>query len=716
MVCCVLVIALCKTVAAEEGMWIPMLIEQLNIKQMQDIGLKLSAEDIYSVNRSSLKDAIVQFGGGCTAEIISPEGLILTNHHCGYGAIQRQSSLEHDYLTNGFWATSHDEELPCPGLTVTLLIRMEEVTEKALQGVTGSMNQMQRGQLVKQNIEKIEKEATAGTGYEAKVRPFYYGNQYYLFVNEVFRDVRLVGAPPSSIGKFGGDTDNWMWPRHTGDFSLFRIYTDKDNKGAAYSKDNVPYRPKYFLPVSLKGYQKKDFTFVFGYPGTTREYLTSYAIDLTTNIENPLRIDLRKKKLDIINAAMESDQLVKIQYSAKAAGIANFWKKMIGESRGIKRLNGLAKKQAFEQKFQCWTDSLSLTMQRYGGLLRSFEATYREYRATDIASIYLTEAGQGIELVRFAAGFRELVKYSKAKPIKPDLVASSIKSLQRTTREFFRNYSAAVDKQLMSAMLGAMLTGMDPKSTPDIFAFIAKKYAGNADTYAAYVFGHTLLADSSTVLVFLADYKPSMVKNLEKDPAFNLAVSIYQCNENNVLPKAMVFNAVTDSLQRTYMQGQMEMQRDKRFYPDANSTLRIAYGQVNDYCPADAVTYNFFTTLGGVIQKEDPAIYDYTVDPKLKFLYLNRDFGPYCDRDSTMHVAFTASNHTTGGNSGSPVLNAEGQLIGINFDRNWEGTMSDMMYDPSQCRNIALDIRYCLFIIDKMAGAKWLIAEMNIVR
>ncbi len=701
---------------AEEGMWIPMLLEQLNIKRMQDLGLKLTAEDIYSINHSSLKDAIVQFGGGCTAEIVSPQGLILTNHHCGLGAIQRHSSLRNDYLTDGFWARSFDEELPSQGITVTLLVRMEDVTARVLEGVNDNMNQLQRAQIIKLNADKIEREAMLNNHYEAKIRPFYYGNQFYLFVNEVFKDVRLVGAPPSSIGKFGGDTDNWMWPRHTGDFSIFRIYANKENQPAVYSKDNVPYKPKNYLPISLKGYQKNDFTFVFGYPGSTREYLTSYGVNLTANVENPLRIGLRQQRLDIMKSAMEESRLVRIQYTAKANGIANYWKKMIGESRGIRRFDAVAKKVHFEELFQAWADSTQAHKSRYGNLLPAFKSAYERYLPVDQSSIFINEAGQGIEIVRYASIFRELVRISKMKETKPDEIARLIDNLEKSSRDFFKNYSASIDRKIMVAMLKEMDVHMDRLFLPGVFAEIDKSYKHNIEEYAADLFATSVFSDSSRVLNFLNGFKASKIKALEKDPAYRLMISINECNDEKILPLMISITARIDSLQRIYMAGQMEMQQGKTLYADANSTLRIAFGKVDDYYPADAVKYDYFTTLSGVLQKEDSTIYDYQVDQRLKELFRQKDYGVYADQDGTIHVAFTASNHTTGGNSGSPVLNADGQLIGINFDRNWEGTLSDLMYDPSQCRNISIDIRYCLFVIDKVANNKRLIDEMKIVQ
>ena len=713
---------------AEEGMWIPMLLGQLNIKQMQDMGMKLSAEDIYSVNHSSLKDAIVLFGGGCTAEIVSSDGLILTNHHCGLGNIQRHSTVEHDYLTNGFWADSRDEELPNPGLTVTLLVRMEDVTEKVLAGVDNKMNQLQRSQLIKQHIEILEKEAIKGTHYEARIRPFYYGNQYYLFINEVFRDIRLAGAPPSAIGKFGGDTDNWMWPRHGGDFSVFRIYANKENKPAEYSKENVPYKPKNFLPVSLKGYQKGDFTFIFGYPGSTREYLTSYGVDLIANKENPLRIRLRQKRLDIINEAMNGNRNIRIQYTSKYQGIANGWKKMIGETKGIRKLNAVAKKQEYEIKFQLWADSVGSrqlavgseksvvgTGNRYISLLSEFEQYYTLYLPVDLASVYLTEAGMGIEIVRFASNFFELVTISTKKETKEEDVSKLLDKLKKSAKAFFKDYQQSIDSQVMTEMITEMKKNMNNDYLPVFFIELEKNYKNDFSAFTNDLFNQSFLTDSTRLNIFLNNYKRMDYKKLEKDPAFKLSKSIYSTNEKDVAPFISRFNGKIDSLQRIYMAGQMEFEKDKQFYPDANSTLRISYGKVDDYKPADGIHYDYYTTSQGILEKEDSAIYDYAVDQRLKNLFMAKDFGRYSDKDGTLHIAFTASNHTTGGNSGSPVLDANGYLIGLNFDRNWEGTMSDLMYDPDQCRNITLDIRYCLFIIDKYAGAGNLIREMKII-
>lgn len=711
-----LVVAFSFSLSAEEGMWIPLLLQQLNIKQMQDMGLKLSAEDIYSINHSSLKDAVVQFGGGCTAEIVSPNGLMLTNHHCGLGSIQRLSTPVHDYLADGFWANSFGEEISCPGLTITLLIRMEEVTAKILQNVTDEMPEFQRMQIVKQNISEVEKEAISGNSYEAKVRSFYYGNQYYLFVTETFKDIRLVGTPPYDIGQFGGDTDNWMWPRHGGDFSVFRIYVNSRNEPAEYSKDNRPYKPKSFLPVSLKGYQEGDFTFVFGYPGSTREYLTSCGVDLIANQENPVRINLRRQRLEIINKAMNESKQVRMQYTSKHQGIANGWKKMIGETMGIKKIDAIAKKRAFEEKFQKWADSISsIRHTSYTTLLNEFSQTYDKFKPVDIASVYLTEAGMGIEIVRFADGFADLVKKSKDKKTTTEEIMKSVLKIKNTAKNFYKDYQPMIDRQVFEAMTKEMMEKMDEQFLPGAFQDFEKKYHRNFTRITQDYFDHSMLTDSARLFRFLSGYKVSDSKKMEKDLLYRFSESIFDRYTKDVSPKSQKYNADIDSLQRIYMAGQMEMGK-YRFYPDANSTLRIAYGNVCGFQPADAVSYNYFTTSNGILEKENPDIYDYTLQPKLKKIFTDRDFGPYCDKDGSLHIAFTATNHTTGGNSGSPVLDANGYLLGLNFDRNWEGTMSDLMYDPDLCRNISLDIRYCLFVIDKFAGARRLIDEMKIIQ
>jgi hypothetical protein len=699
---------------ADEGMWIPMLLEQLNQKDMQTMGMKITAEDIYSINHSSLKDAILLFGGGCTAEFVSNQGLILTNHHCGYSNIQSHSTLDHDYLTNGFWARNTSEELTNPSLTATLLIRMEDVTAKVLAVVRKNMTEIQRDEAIEKICKSIEKEAVTGTHYKASIKPFYYGNQYYMFITEVFKDIRLVGAPPSNIGKFGGDSDNWMWPRHTGDFSIFRVYVGKDNKPAEYSADNVPYQPKKHLEISLKGAEKNDFTFVFGYPGRTQQYLTSHAVDLLSNSDNPARIKMRDKRLEIIGSDINSDKLIRIQYSAKYASIANGWKKWIGENRGINRMQAIAKKQNLEKEFDNWVQKDENRIKEYGGLIKDFENTYNDLKPYTMASVYFSEAGLAPEIIRFAWGFKKLVDQSKDSKIKPEDFQKTLDQYQKGLIGYFKNYNVNTDKKIFAELMKIYFQDCDLAFQPKAFEAIKNKYKGDFSKFADDIYSKSFMSTIEKSTEFLNKYKTGSYKKLEKDPAYILATSIYNNYIDNIQGKLLGLSDKTDSLYRVYVKAMMEMQPDKRFYPDANSTLRVTYGKVNDYYPRDAVHYTHYTTIEGIMQKEDPAIYDYVVEPKLKALYKTKDYGRYANKSGEMPVAFIGTNHTTGGNSGSPVLNAYGQLIGLNFDRNWEGTMSDVIYDPDQCRNITLDIRYCLFIIDKYAGADNLIKEMTI--
>ena len=702
-------------VSADEGMWIPMLLEQLNEEEMQSMGMKISAEDIYSVNRSSLKDAIVLFGGGCTAEVVSDQGLLLTNHHCGYRSIQGHSTVEHDYLTNGFWAMDKSEELPNPGLSVTFLIRMEDVSEQVLEGVTSDMTEMQRDSVTANNIDNIKKEAVGDSHYKAIVRPFYHGNEYYLFITETFMDVRLVGAPPSNIGKFGGDTDNWMWPRHTGDFSIFRIYADSSNMPAEYSENNVPYKPRHHIPISLDGYEKGDFTFVFGFPGRTQEYLPSYAIEMITEVSNPVKIELREARINTFNKYMEADPAVRIQYSAKLAGVANYWKKMIGENRGIDAINAMAKKEALQEEFQTWAEA-NPKRDRYEGLLPAFEEYYNRITPYELATDYIFEAGLGMELVRFARNYERLVEMSKQEDIDREKLEQAIDWYLDRIDGFFKDYYMPIDQEVMAKLFRLYGENVPAEFRPDFFETVDKKFKGDYKEYTDWVFRKSMFTDKEKMLDFLDNYKARHHKKIEKDPAYKIFMSIGDLYEEKISPQLRNSYPHRDSLQRLYMAGLMEMQPDKRFYPNANSTLRVHYGLVDDYYPRDGVKYLHYTTLEGIMEKENPDIYDYVVEEKLKELYQAKDYGPYADEDGNMHVCFIAQNHTTGGNSGSPAMNANGELIGINFDRNWEGTMSDLMYDPDLCRNIMIDIRYLLFIVDKFAGAGHLVDEMTIIR
>jgi hypothetical protein len=711
----ILLISFFSPIAAIEGMWIPILLEEQNEQEMQAMGMRLSAEDIYSVNQSSLKDAIVIYGRGCTGSIISPEGLALTNHHCGFGVIQRLSTLENDYLLNGFWAMNRDEELRSPGLTVTLMKRMDHVTQEVLEGVTTQMAETMRDSIISLNISAIEKYAADTSGYDTRIRPFYYGNEFYIIFSETFLDIRLVGAPPSDIGKFGGDTDNWMWPRHTGDLALFRIYADTNNKPASYSPDNVPYQPAYHLPISINGVEEGDFAFVFGYPGRTRQYLPAIAVQSIVETTNPVAIELRERRIGIMKAAMKESRQVNIQYASKQAGIANGWKKMIGENRGIRRINAIEQKSAFEQEFMDWATSDPELQAKYGGIIPAFDEIYEELIPLYLSRTYLSEAGLGIELVRFANQFSALVRMSREKRKTDDELESQLATLRRNAAGFFKDYHAPIDEQVMAEMLERYFFDLNPVFHPVILSKLCAEFNCDFVLMSRKVFQNSIFSDHGRLERFLENYRPSHHRRIEKDLVFRLSAGLAEHFIKNISEPLQAYERRLDSLQRIYLQGMMQMQPERRFYPDANFTLRVSYGLVEGYEPRDAVQYNHYTSIDGIMEKVDLEVYDYMHNEKLSELHRNRDFGPYAASDGNLRVGFIASNHTTGGNSGSPVLNADGHLVGVNFDRNWEGTMSDLMYDPIQGRNISVDIRYCLFIIDKFAGAGYLLEEMTLI-
>ncbi|NQV01894.1 MAG: S46 family peptidase, partial [Bacteroidia bacterium] len=540
------------SLSADEGMWIPLLLNK-NIDQMQQMGWKLTAEDIYSINHSSLKDAIVKFGRGCTGEVVSPNGLLLTNHHCGFGVIQRHSSLENDYLTDGYWAQSMDKELPNPGLTVTFLVRMEDATSQVLDSVTDDLSEKERDALIRKNSKLIVDEAKEGTHYNASVIPYFHGNQYYLYVTEVFKDIRFVGAPPSGIGKFGGDTDNWMWPRHTGDFSVFRIYADTNNLPAEYSEDNVPYKPKHYFPISLGGYEKGDFTLLFGNPGSTREYLPSYAVDLIAFKENPVKIGLRQKRLDIIGYAMDTSRLVRIQYASKHAGISNYWKKMIGETRGIRRADGVTKKQQFEKKFQTWTHSKSGDQKDFTRILPMFEELYTELYPIDMASTYLREAGMAPEILRLALAAEKLINDAGDKTVPEEKIDTDVASLIQSAKGFYKNYQPLIDQKIAVEMLQEMQNHMEKSYLPDIFGWIGKKYNGDVNAYVENLFSSSIFTDSARLYAFLGNFKRKSAKKLSDDPTYLLGQSIMKSYREDVLPAGRAITSVIDSLQRIYM-------------------------------------------------------------------------------------------------------------------------------------------------------------------
>ena len=691
---------------AGEGMWIPMLLQH-NEKEMQEMGMRITADDIYSINHSSLKDAIVLFGGGCTGEIVSDYGLLLTNHHCGYDYIQQHSSVEHDYLTDGFWAMDRSQELPCPGLSVIFLREMRDVTSEVLYQVTDDMTEEKRQANIAENMKRIIAEVEKETQYKVSIKPFFLGNEYYLLLNEVYTDVRLVGCPPSNIGKFGGDTDNWVWPRHTGDFSVFRVYADKDGHPAKYSQDNVPYKPAKHLEISLKGADEGDFAFVFGYPANTNEYLPAIAVDQEANVIDPIAVDLRGKILDIYNQYQEQDKKVRIQYASKHAGLGNGWKKWMGVTEGINHFHGVQKKEAYEREFQDWALG-ARNRYMYIDLLKNFKEQYQALEPYRVAQTYLTNAGMNIEVISFAGSFNRLLQVTKDTP--QEEVDKMIASLKNITKDFFKDYYQPIDEDVAKAMLTEYLNHQPADFRPGFLNEIT-----DVNAYVEKLFDKTMFVSEEKVNAYLDGFKASKAKKLLKDPAMKAYQSLMGFYRYEIMPKVNPINKELSRLQRVYMKGQMAMEPEKRFSPDANFTLRVTYGRVEGFKPQDGKNFRHFTTLEGIMEKENPDIYDYVVEPKLKELYRRKDYGRYADKDGTMHVAFTASVHTTGGNSGSPILNADGQLLGLNFDRCWEGTMSDLIYDPDICRNISVDIRYVLFIIDKFAGAKNLIAEMDII-
>lgn len=699
---------------ADEGMWIPLLLKY-NEAEMQQMGFKLTAEDIYSVNSHSMKDAIVLFGGGCTGELISPEGLLITNHHCGYSIVQSLSSLENNYLHNGFWAKNKSEELPCPGLSVTFLVSMEDVTAKVLEGTTADQCEVDREKMIADNIATLTKEAVKGTHYTAVIKPFYYGNQYFMFINETFKDIRLVGTPPESIGKFGGDSDNWMWPRHTGDFSLYRIYSSSDGKPANYSKENIPYQSKRFFEISTKGIEEDDFTLVFGYPGTTRQFLISDAVKQITALQNPVAIHQRGERLDIMKKYMDQSIETRLLYSGKANSISNGWKKWIGENKGLKESKAIEKKMKEEEAFAQWVESDASLKEKYGTILQDLKNYYAIYEPYLVKNTYFMETFPAIELVNFA--YRNVlpaVYLAKEKSTTDEQWKAMMERLSKSADSFYKGFYKPIDKEVFSSLLHYYFSTINPNLIP----IELQKFVGMPkslfDHFAERVYENTIFTDVATFKNFVEKGDRKGFAKLEKSELFKLFMPAYEQYFNNY-DGLMDINNKINLFYRTYVAALMEKESEtKHFYPDANLTMRVTYGQVKGFTPEDGKEYIYCTTLKGVIEKEDPNVFDYKVDPKLKSLYESKDYGIYANEKGEMPVAFIASNHTTGGNSGSPVLNANGELIGVNFDRVWEGTMSDINYDVSRCRNISLDIRYFLFIVDKFANAQNILQELKI--
>jgi len=698
-------------VFADEGMWLPFLLKQLNESDMKKNGCKLSAKDIYDVNNASLKDAIVHFGGGCTAEIISDKGLLLTNHHCGYGAIANHSSVEKDYLTDGFWAMNQNEELSNPGLTATLIVRIEDVTAQINAGVSDKFSEKERDSIHQANSKLLIEAATKANKFEAFVKPFFYGNQYIMFVTQTYKDVRLVGAPPSFIGKFGGDTDNWVWPRHTGDFSVFRIYADKNNEPAEYSKDNVPYKPKRSLTISLKGVNEGDFTMVYGFPGRTQEYLFSDAVDITMNQSDPDRVALRDKRLTIMNRFMKGNDTTRIAYASNYASVANYWKKWMGEMQGLKKFDAVNKKKEFEKKFLELLSSDPAEKEKFNKVFNEFHTLYAEQKLYLKQNDYLGECLLGINALTAARAVEKLITTTKKYP--PESATKELSKYTPDIEKFFKGYNKAMDKAICRAMLEAYSQGIEKKMRVPAIDSLFTAHQNNYDAVTDKIYNESIFVNKEK---YLAALKNGDVKALENDIAYRLWKNISAHYNTNVTPQSNAIEAKLLDLYKQYVNKLTKVYKDKKFYPDANSTLRVAYGKVKPYKPRDGVVYTHFTTLDGMMEKEDPNNDDFIIFPKLKELYNKKDYGRFVDKDGTLHISFIASNHTTGGNSGSPVLNAKGELIGTNYDRVWEGTMSDIMFNPEICRNIILDVHYTLFVIDKYAGAGYLLNEMKIVQ
>ena len=697
---------------ADEGMWLPSLIQKLNISDMQKMGCELSADDIYTINHSSLKDAVVALDhGSCTAELVSQKGLLLTNHHCGFGEIQAHSSVEHDYLHDGFWAKSLAEELPNPGKTVSFLIRVENVTDRVLDSLSLNTPEEERNEKIQKVSFEIQKEASKDKDYEARVQPLFEGNQYYLFVYETFRDVRLVGTPPESIGKFGGDTDNWMWPRHTGDFSMFRIYCSPDGKPADYSPDNVPFEPKHFLPISLDGYEEGDFAMVMGYPGRTNRYKSSFGVEYTMNVTNPVRINARSVKLAILKDYMDSGQKANIQYASKYARSSNYYKYSIGQNKGLEALKVVEKKKALEARFTGWINQSEDRRQEYGQALTLIENSYKEQR-DNLAYEYLMETMfRGPEIFTFSLSLKGMHEVLKADNNK-ERIGMIADRVRGNLEEYFKDYDAATDEKVAAAMIDVYRKNVDPAFYPSFFSEIDKKYKGNIQKYVAEVYSKTIFADQAKMNAFLD--KPTL-RALDKDPVFEIAESIFR--QATLLGELM--NKTNGDLQtgrRLFVAGLMDMEKDKNFYPDANSTMRLTYGKVGDYVPRDAVHYDYFTTLKGYIEKEIPGDDEFDVPARLKELYYASDYGDYADKDGTLHTCFTTNNDITGGNSGSPVINGKGQLIGLAFDGNWEAMSGDIAFEPELQKCIIVDVRFVMWTIDKFAGAQNLIDEMTLVK
>ena len=693
---------------ADEGMWLPMLINKYNINTLQKMGLKLTADQIYSVNQACLKDAIVSLDhGSCTGSIISQKGLLITNHHCGYGDIAEQSTVGSDFLTDGFWAMRPEEELPIAGKTVSFLVRMEDVTSRVLANIKPGMDEGERGQLIQEESDKIIEETKAGSGLEVSVESMFEGNEYYLFVYLTFTDVRMVGAPPSSIGKFGGDTDNWMWPRHTGDFCLLRVYSGKDGKPALYAKDNVPFQPAYSLPVSMAGVKEDDFSMILGYPGSTDRYLTSYGIQEKLTLTNPADVKAKWAKMEVIKNYMGADEQTRITYAEDYAYLANFWKKSLQESKALQRLKVFDDKKRLEDEFEAWVNQDSDRKAKYGNVISDFKTVYAsaaKSRAGE-AVVYAEELLMGSKILYSAFQTGELASRFDSADF-----SDMVNSQKERAEKFYKHYNPYLEKELLRSMLELYENNVASDFIPDVYRTINKKFKWDIGKYVDYLFENSIFASEASLMEFLEHPKK---KTLEKDPAY-IAVNSFIASYMIARLSQMTDEDKFDQARRLFIAGLREMNPDALYYPDANSTMRLTYGSVKPYKPADALFADYYTTLQGVMEKEDSTSEEFIVPAKLKQLYQQKDFGRYAD-NGTMRVCFISTQDITGGNSGSPVLNGNGQLTGLAFDGNSEAMSSDIKYDVNLQRTICVDIRYVLFIIDKYAGAGYLLDEMKLV-
>lgn len=695
----------------DEGMWLPMFIKRLNYEDMQKKGLKLTPQEIYDINNSSLKDAIVRLGRGfCTAEVISDKGLLLTNHHCAYDVIQDNSTTEHNYLKDGFWAKTMDAEIVNPGLTASFLVRMEDVTEKALANVNDDMSDMDRAMAIQEAIAEVEKKASEEGKYDASVESFFAGNEFYLFVYKTYRDVRLVGAPPEAVGKFGGDTDNWMWPRHTGDFSMLRIYAGKDNEPADYSKDNVPLKPKHHLPISLKGVKKGDYAMIMGYPGSTDRYLSSYGVQMALEKDQPTTVKIRGERLDLMKEDMDEDEEIELKYAAKHANVSNYWKYFIGQQAGLKRLKVYEKKKSTEDEFDQWVSKDAGRKKKYGEATKMLKEGYEQLSKYTLSRVYLNEAAMGSEVIRFAFGFSTLERALNAESLNQEKINVIAEQLNARSAAFFKEYNAPTDQKITAALFELYYKGVPKDQHPDLFNTINTKYKGDFEKYTAMLFKKSILVDQAKTKAFLM--APS-AKVLAKDPAMIAMNSFISNYRGKIVPNLGPANQQIAKGNRLFIDGLRKMNPDKKYYPNANSTMRLTYGTVLPYQAKDAVHYDYVTTGQGILEKEIPEDEEFHVPSKLHKLLEAEDYGQYAENGELI-TCFLTNNDITGGNSGSPVINANGELIGVAFDGNWEAMSGDIAFEPELQRCINVDIRYVLFIIDKYAGATNLINEMTL--